>query len=639
MLKPKYIEQLPDNLVELYSQGERDIIVDMVRRITTYDFFIPAAEYQFQKLQDRGILYDEIIKKLFSVSNISSEQIKLLIKEAGAEALKEDDSIYRKAGLKPTPLDSNAALQAILAAGIEKTNGLFQNLTRTTANTATKQFERALDRAYMQVTSGAFDYNSAIRIAVKELCNKGVAVVDYPSGHVDYMEVAVRRATLTGVNQTAAKLQDGRANEMGADLVETTAHAGARPEHAVWQGKIFSRSGTHSKYPDFVTSTDYGTGAGLCGWNCRHNFFPYFEGISEPAYSKAELSEMNAKNYTYNGQDMTEYEATQKQRYIERQIRKWKREYAGMEAAALPTDEATTKIAAWQRMQKDFIKQTGLKRQTQREQISEFGKSSAQKAKWSEKKKAIAFAEQHISSISATEILPKTGQSDIINYTAKHFSSREEADKLFRPWTEEAWSKLTSAEQHAAYSYTAESGKFNRPLRGYESNWNSYVGTGKVSLNNEGAGQMIKDLKEAIAKVEVKEDVWLFRGSDQQSLAGLLGIDKSKIIPSKITTLNKKFAGTPVTDRAFFSTGIAADAGFHDKISYEILAPKGTNGIYAEPFSRFGGTKKDGYWDGKEKAAYIGAEAEMILQAGTTFIIKEIKLVSEKVTIILEIMK
>ncbi len=369
MLKPKYIEQLPDRMIELYSQAEMDILADMARRISTYDYFIPAAEFQFRKLQDMGILHDEILKKLSAMTGITTTELKKLMKEAGATALKADDSIYRKAGLRPTPLDANPALQAVLAAGIEKTGGLFQNLTRTTANTATKQFEDALDRAYMQISTGAFDYNAAIRMAVKDLASKGMAVVRYPSGHVDYMEVAVRRATVTGVNQTAGKLQETRADEMGSDLVETTAHAGARPDHQAWQGKVFSRSGTHPKYPDFVSSTGYGAGPGLCGWNCRHNFFPYFEGISEPAYSKEDLKDYEAKNYTYNGQKLTEYEATQQQRHIERQIRRWKREEAGMKAAGLSPDEAKAKIAQWQATQRDFIKQTGLKRQYDREQI------------------------------------------------------------------------------------------------------------------------------------------------------------------------------------------------------------------------------------------------------------------------------
>lgn len=185
--------------------------------------------------------------------------------------------IYRKAGYETVSLSENRQLQKIIAAGLEKTNGLFENLTKTTANTASRQFENALDRAYMQVVSGAFDYNTAVRTAIKNLAQKGIASITYPGGHTDYLDVAVRRAVLTGVSQTTGKMQEQMADDVGCDLVETTAHNGARPDHAQWQGKVFSRSGTSKKYPDFKSSTGYGTGAGLKGWNCRHDFFPYFE--------------------------------------------------------------------------------------------------------------------------------------------------------------------------------------------------------------------------------------------------------------------------------------------------------------------------------------------------------------------------
>jgi len=106
-----------------------------------------------------------------------------------------------------------------------------------------------------------------------------------------------------------------------------------------------------------------------------------------------------------------------------------------------------------------------------------------------------------------------------------------------------------------------------------------------------------------------------------------------------MTALNRKFAGVPVTDDAFISTGAAADAGFNDKISYEILAPKGTKGIYTEPFSHYGGTNTSGTWDGKQAESYVSTEAEMLLQAGTTFIVEEIKMVAQKVTVVLKVMK
>lgn len=386
MLKPKYLDRLPDHMVELYSQAEMDILADMAKRISAFNDFIPSAQWQYRKLIEMGNYHSFILQTLSSMTGKTSAELKRLMEEAGAKTLAFDDAVYRKSGLSPPPLAASTALHNVLTVGLEKTHGLFKNLTSTTASTATKQFEDALDQAYMQMTSGAFSRTEAITSAIKSLTGKGVASIRYPSGHVDYMDVAVRRAVLTGVNQTTLKLQNARADEMGCDLVETSAHAGARPSHAEWQGKIFSRGGQDSKYPDFVSSTGYGTGNGLGGWNCRHSFYPYFEGLSEPGYTRAELAEMKAPSYEYDGQKLTEYEATQTQRKIERNIRRWKREYKAMEAAGLPTDEAASKLSRWQATQKDFLEKTGLKRQVDRESVVGFGRNEASKSIWSVRK-------------------------------------------------------------------------------------------------------------------------------------------------------------------------------------------------------------------------------------------------------------
>lgn len=378
MLSPSYLEQVPDRLVELYAEVEAEIIASMAERISKMDF-IPSAEWQYKKLTEMGYIHDEIIKKLSKITGLRKRKIERLMKEAGVKTINADSRIYKKAGLNPPTLNSSENLQKVLQAGYEQTNGLFDNLTRTTADTATRQFEGVLDRAWLEITSGAFDYNSSIRRAIKDLSAKGIQSIKYPSGHVDYLDVAVRRAVVTGVNQAGARIQLALADEMGCDLVEVTAHSGARPTHAVWQGKIYSRSGTHPKYPDFVKSTGYGTGPGLCGWNCRHNFYPYFEGTSR-TYSDEELAEMNAPKYTYNGKKLTEYEATQIQRYNERQIRRWKREYKAMEAAGQPTDEAAAKLRSWLERQKNFLEQTGLKRQYERENVVGFSREEAKAA-------------------------------------------------------------------------------------------------------------------------------------------------------------------------------------------------------------------------------------------------------------------
>ena len=211
-----------------------------------------------------------------------------------------------------------------------------------------------MDLAWSQVSSGAFDAGSAIRQAVKKLCQQGVEAVEYPSGKVDTVETAVRRAVLTGVNQTAAKLQEELADEVGCDLVEVSAHAGARPEHAEWQGKIYSRSGKSEKYPDFRSSTGYGTGAGLCGWNCRHTFSPYIEG-SPRVWTDEKLAELSAPKYEYQGEQFTEYEAQQKEKYFDRQITRWRREAEAMKAAGQDPAEARAKVKTWERRKSDFV--------------------------------------------------------------------------------------------------------------------------------------------------------------------------------------------------------------------------------------------------------------------------------------------
>lgn len=422
MLKPKYIEQLPAAMVELYSEVEQDILADMARRIAAYDYWIPAAEHQRKALIELGNFHSYVIKALSARTGKTTSELERLMEEAGVKALSFDAAVYREHGLDPPPLSASKELQKILQAGLRQTRGLFVNLSRTTANTASKQFEDALDRAWLQISSGAFDSNTAIRMAVKDLSQKGVKSIQYPSGHSDTLEVAVRRATVTGVNQTALRLQDALADEMGCDLVETTAHAGARPEHAVWQGQIFSRSGKSDQYPDFVSSTGYGSGAGLGGWNCRHSFHPYFEGDPK-AYSKKMLEGFEAKDYEYNGQKMTEYEATQQQRYVERQVRRWKRENAAMAAAGLDTSESASRIRQWQETQKDFLRQTGLKRQGDREQVIGFG--------W--KQAAVARQQDHIIEQIGRSVGAKAKNYDVYNPATGSFVHLAEGTRITQP--------------------------------------------------------------------------------------------------------------------------------------------------------------------------------------------------------------
>lgn len=381
MLSSDYLDVLPDSILDLFYQFEEEVIKDIARRLGKLDFSsikpsdIASAAWQMQRLSESGALYEDVLKKLSKLTGISERKLKTVFQKAGVKAISYDDAIYVAAGLKPSPLNLSPAMARVMKAGFNVTNQMMRNMTGTTAITAKNAFIDAADIAWLEVSTGAFDYMTAIRNAVLDVADKGIKVINYASGREEKLDVAMRRAVLTGVNKTVGELQEERLKEMGVDLVETSAHVGARNKgegpmnHESWQGRVFSYSGANPKYPDFIKTTGYGTGEGLCGWNCRHSFYPFFEGISQRAYDDATLQEYANKKVTYNGEELSFYDATQKQRAIERKIREWKRRAAALEAAGLDNLFETGKVKAWQAVMRDFIKQTGLDRQYIREQI------------------------------------------------------------------------------------------------------------------------------------------------------------------------------------------------------------------------------------------------------------------------------
>lgn len=372
-LDPTLLNSLPNDLVDMYGLVEIDILQDMARRISTYDYFIPAAQHQNQLLQELGMTQEMIIEKLSALTGQTQQELVDLLTEAGAEAIADDVDYYTAAEVYEPSKVNTEALHAQLNSGLLNAQESFFNITRTTANTTSKLFERALDRAWTQINVGGLGYVTAIKRAISDLADVGVCSIEYKSGRVDNIEVAVRRAVVTGANQTAMKTQEVLADELEIDLVEVTAHGGARPDHAKWQGKVYSRKGKVTidgiTYEDLETATRYGHGDGLGGWNCRHNFHPYVPGTSR-TYSDKDLEKLEEKKIKYNGEMLTEYEASQKQRGIERDIRKKKRKVEALEAAGLDSSAERKALREAQKTYTDFSEQTGMKKQSARTQIA-----------------------------------------------------------------------------------------------------------------------------------------------------------------------------------------------------------------------------------------------------------------------------
>lgn len=391
-------------IVALYQQLEDDIITDMIRRMMKMGLVSETTAYQAEVLQAAGLLREDIIAMIAQRTDASIAQIKALFEDAGVQTVEIDNETHEEAGEAPVDIRQDAGMKQVLEAGYQKTLGTMQNLVSTTAGTTQQAFIAACDRAYMQVSSGAFSYQQAIRIAVQNLADTG-AYITYPSGHRDRIDVAVRRAVLTGVGQTAASVAQKRAEDAGCAYMELTAHSGARPEHAKWQGQLVIIRGERTKRTVdglkvfTLKEIGYGEGDGFKGWNCRHNWHPYYPGLSTPNYTQEQLKKLDEKSIEWDGKKYTEYEISQMQRTAERKVRALKRRtLASQEAIKNAPDEDTklvletsymdsaAKLKVAERQLKDFCNQTGRRNDTFRTQVQGFGRSEAQRAVQAAKK-------------------------------------------------------------------------------------------------------------------------------------------------------------------------------------------------------------------------------------------------------------
>lgn len=382
MLTPQTLQKLPDDLVDLVSEVQMDIIQSIAKKLVKADYLTPSAEWQLYKASQLRMSTSEVNALLSKYTGKSKRQISKLYTDACKEAINNDAKIYRAYGKDCSAALRSVALSNTLKAGIKNANGMTSNLCRSMVESSRATVTHLMDKAWLKVQSGAFTYQEAIYDAVSELASQGIAAVTYQSGHTDWADVAVRRAVMTGISQTAGQMQLDLAAEMDCDLVEVTAHMGARPSHALWQGKVYSISGKSKKYPKLSEATGYGTGAGLKGWNCRHDFYPFFEGVSKRANLPVDIAENNEQ-----------YELSQKQRAMERSIRKSKRSLAALDGALQECSDDELRRRLQNKFERnsetlklkekrlnEFCNANGLYKQNDRVRVVGFGRSLSQKA-------------------------------------------------------------------------------------------------------------------------------------------------------------------------------------------------------------------------------------------------------------------
>ena len=357
---PELLDAMPEELAELFRSLEITLLEEICSRLKLADQLNEVTVQDIQALRSHGIDLEYIEKAIRETTGISQKKLNELLDDVVARNQEYYTELINAAKVTaPTQLVNEQDIVAIR----RQTWSAFKNITgsmgflvvhggRLTMLEPAGAYQWALDNAVMQIQSGAVSYNQAIKYAVKSLADSGIKTVDYESGHVDQIDVAARRAVMTGVNQLCAKYTEQSAGYLNTEYFEVSAHAGARDKpgpspwssHKDWQGKVYStKSG--DKYPNIYEVCGLGAVDGLEGANCRHRRYPWVEGVSERTYTDEQIEHIDdGLGCTFDGKTYTAYEATQEQRRVERTIRKLKREKAAYKAAGLHEEERAVNI-------------------------------------------------------------------------------------------------------------------------------------------------------------------------------------------------------------------------------------------------------------------------------------------------------
>ena len=393
MLTPEYLYRITEGAEDIASQLHANILQKIIERMMIRigrgeDYLLTATDkWQIEVLQEAGYLLEDIQKEIADKTKKQVKEIQDAMEDAGVQALQWDDKIYQAAGLSPFPLLQSPALMRIMQRNYEATAGEWRNFTRTTANEAQRLFINQMDNAYNMVVSGAVSYTEAVRDVINDVSEVGMKV-NYPSGYKLSIESATMMIVRTGISQAAAEVSLERMKEMDWDIILVSSHLGARVgdggknpgNHSWWQGKFYSRTGRDKRFPDFVSSTGYGSITGLSGVNCRHSF-----GTGD--------GENNPFEQYDTEENRKAYETQQRQRTLERRIRDSKRKVQNLQTAVDNCKDEKLKFELQQKLDrksytlsqqnkayKQYCNDNNLKEYAERLKVAKWSREQASKA-------------------------------------------------------------------------------------------------------------------------------------------------------------------------------------------------------------------------------------------------------------------
>lgn len=355
-MKDDYKNKFASKIASRYQDLEERIMQDIVRRIVKAGEITSTADWQINRLRILGYSSEDIEKEIKKVLNASyPEMFELYDKVINWEYVRNKD-IYEQINAKYIPLEGNGQLKQITEAIIDQSFDDLENVTNSLGfyldygngkkvlTPLSQVYTKYLDAACYDIVTGAFDYNSVLRRVVTQLTNSGLRQIDYSSGRANRVDVAARRAVMTAVSQITGKISEYNAQKLGTEYFEVEWHAGARPTHAVWQGRVWSKEQLYSV-------CGLGTVTGLLGANCSHTYHLFFPGLSERNWTDDWLEEQNRKENEpreFLGKEYTLYEAKQRQRQMETAMRAQREKVKLLQAGGADQDEVILHKAKYQ---------------------------------------------------------------------------------------------------------------------------------------------------------------------------------------------------------------------------------------------------------------------------------------------------
>lgn len=621
MLTPEDLQGIANDITNIYFGVEKECVKTIVDHIMAGKRITQASVWQMKKLNDVGMLKRNLVTAISKQTQLAKPQVEKLIEESLAHSVGVDvasikyatraGNFWEKIGNKAeyvASIKNSEAFQKILKS---TTAGCYEimNLTGTKALQASvKSYTDAINIAYLEMATGNYTYEEAVAHAVGQIGKSGIKIVEgkanatngqmvekvkggekfttYASKNgvrIYPLDSAIRRDLTTTINRSCAKLTIESCDDMGTELVETSWHVGARPEHEVWQGRIFSLNPKDTRYPYFYAPQEaggcgYGDMLGICGINCYHSFNPYFEGSPRSTQANKPTAEENAKAY----------KEQQTQRAYERNLRSLKREQMAYQQAGLTdkAQDAQRRVNDMSHRYRQFLNDTGRTRISMLDKVSGYKRISTKAGATIPSPTALQQPVLRRRTAQARHVAPSITPEQR-HAQAKSFERQAGIDE--KKWTHywgENWKINSQAhDYHSKENWDVDAlNKLSRDeydaIHKYSQSYYDPINTAMWHDTQEtsGYGELIKHLDKGLDNFEVKEDVICFRGATSyEKFARQFGLSEHDMAdPAKLDGL----IGQTYREKGFTSLAGSRDKAWEKQVKTEVCVPKGTKGLY-----------------------------------------------------------